>query len=92
LKYSKKGVAEGSIHLRQDITGFMQYSLSRESYAIPCLIEDVPGADKERMLSSYPKLKSKKNAKDGRFYFPIPVLQWFIKEVISKAAFTLHMY
>jgi hypothetical protein len=77
----------GAIHLRQDITGFLKYSLSRESYAIPCRIEDVAGADRERMLALYPDLKSKQNKKDGKFYFPTPVLQWFIKEVILRAAF-----
>lgn len=74
----------GAIQLRQDISGFMKYSLSRESYAIPCRIEDVAGADRERMLALYPGMKSIQNRNDGKFYFPTPVLQWFIKKVFLE--------
>jgi hypothetical protein len=65
----------------------MKYSMSRESYAIPCRIGDVAGADREWMLALYPGLKSIQNNKDGKLYFPTPVLQWFIKEVILGTYF-----
>jgi len=64
----------GTIHLRQDIIGFMKYSISRKSYAIPCRIEDIAGADRERMLALYPGFRSIQNNKDGKLYFPTLVL------------------